>query len=818
MAEPRAMPNASLFALLLRAQLRFARATPLTSLSALLGLALGIASIVAVHQICEQIVRSLDAVVPVDLRAATHRATRAELRADDYFELRRQWRAGDLAGVRSLAPQLEGRRSYQGRSLAISGIDWLAMPPISGRADAQADDASQNNPAPNASATDAGPIFNGVYVFGLGEQAAGARLTIAGQRLTVLGTADPQGAARLIADIEVAQALLGPTPADRLSAVLLQVADPLEGVRRALNRFLPGFDAGLPLPAPPAIPGWQVQDLAVLLPEQRFGRSVLFNLGALGTLSILVAWFLMYQTALLWFRRQEPVFALLRQQGTPQPLLFASFSAALLLLSTLAAALGVVLGGLLARGLLRALGDLEPDIALPWPPALALKVIASAVLVPLLSVLLVARAVRPVTAQAERRAVRVRLLVAVALTLLALALALLPQGGLLGGFAAILTGCGVLVVLLTPVLQVLRARRWQGLDLHLRMGVRELLWHPRDLAAALAALALAVATSIGIATMVQSFRADFELMLDQRLADDLRVEGSVLDLQLFATAVERGAVPDAAGQRRYEQASVRVEGVPLTLTRSRLDARGASRFAVADALPTDAVLLSEAAGRRLGRGAGDTVEIGGARLQVAALYPGYGDLEGTGQIDTQAPELRDTLGQTLSFELVRLGVDAVGEPRDLADAISEDWPTLRVATRAMVRDRAVLIFDRTFAITRALTAVALLVAAVGLYSALVALGLSQSRAHRLLTFMGQQRAERLRFALGRALAVTCVTLLLAVPLGFFIAAVLCYVVNPRGFGWSVPLTWQPAAVLWPLLWAFLAAVLAGLLGDRNEAH
>jgi hypothetical protein len=267
-------------ALLLRSQLRFAWTTPLTTATALLGLALGIASIVAVHQICDRVVASLDAIVPAHLRAVTHRATRPDLSAADYFELRRSWRRGALPQVSVMAPYLEGRLPYAGRSLTVSGTDWLAMP---------------RGVAASGSAGAASAVVFGAsaYGTGLGDLQAGDRLQLAGREIELLGSTDLAGEPRLIADIALAHTLLAPQPAERLSAVLLRVDDPLAELRSLLNRFLPGFDAGLPVPEGPTLPGWQVQDLALLMPEQRFGRSVLFNLGALGTLSILVAWFLM---------------------------------------------------------------------------------------------------------------------------------------------------------------------------------------------------------------------------------------------------------------------------------------------------------------------------------------------------------------------------------------------------------------------------------------------------------------------------------------------------------------------------------------------
>ncbi len=804
--------------LLLLSQLRFAWRTPLSTLSALLGLTLGIASVVSVHLICERIVASLDQAIPAHLQRVSHVATRSALQDSHYFALRERWRSGELSQVLALAPLLEGEiSSLEAEDLQLQlrvyGVDWLAL-----------FSAGQRSAGPATMSLSSAPLYDQVLVNTAVDWPVATERRIAGRTVQVVGRVGasdgPLADPAIYVDIALAVDLLGASSAERLSAVLLQVADPLIGLRRFLSSVLPGVEAGLPSPEAPDLgPGWHVQALGSEMPQQSFGRSVLFNLGALGTLSLVVAWFLMFQTALLWLRRQQRVFQLLRDQGVSVRWQFLVFALAMLLLGLAAGLLGVLVGQQLAE-LLIAKFSAEPSapaatfVLSPW---LWLKAALSATVVPLLSAALAYRVTRQERGEQTSTNGWLRWLGILVATVLMLSLLRSPQSGLFGAFAAILLACIVAVALLMPLIRLLRTR-WllpnrtvHGLTL--RMGARELLWYPNELGAALGALSLAVATSIGIGTMVDSFRVDFVRMLEQRLADDMSIEGPPAELAQVQVALEDSAME--VSLHWYERARVRVAGQPLVLGRSVMDARGAARYGLARALAADEIMLNQRASSALGFELGDSLTIADQSLQVAHIYPGYGDAELRALVGSQTRLRNEFQTAPIAFERYRLGVETA-QAEALHGQLQAAYPQLSVELRTAARARAVAIFDRTFAITRSLTLVALLVAAVGLYSAMVALGLTQSHTRTLMLYLGQRGLDRILYVSGRALAVALVTVLIAVPLGLLLGAMLCYAVNPRGFGWSVPMTLQWPAIFLPVVLALLAAFAAGLAGDRRE--
>jgi len=89
----------------------------------------------------------------------------------------------------------------------------------------------------------------------------------------------------------------------------------------------------------------------------------------------------------------------------------------------------------------------------------------------------------------------------------------------------------------------------------------------------------------------------------------------------------------------------------------------------------------------------------------------------------------------------------------------------------------------------------------------------RSGADRQLQVLGVSQAAARRLRVQRILYAAGVALLLALPLGLAIAALLCGVVNPRAFGWSFALKITWSGVGWPLLGGIFGGLLGGVLGS-----
>ena len=144
-------------------------------------------------------------------------------------------------------------------------------------------------------------------------------------------------------------------------------------------------------------------------------------------------------------------------------------------------------------------------------------------------------------------------------------------------------------------------------------------------------------------------------------------------------------------------------------------------------------------------------------------------------------------------------------------ALQKSFPDLSWQSQASLRDSALRTFDQTFVITSILVAIAIGVAGIGVYIAVTVLRLNQQASERLLEGLGISSLERRGLDLARGLGVGLIAALAALPLGWVFGWILCQVVNPRAFGWSVNLQLDMEALLVPVMWGLFAAVTASMI-------
>ena len=104
----------------------------------------------------------------------------------------------------------------------------------------------------------------------------------------------------------------------------------------------------------------------------------------------------------------------------------------------------------------------------------------------------------------------------------------------------------------------------------------------------------------------------------------------------------------------------------------------------------------------------------------------------------------------------------------------------------------------------------------GFFKSPVGLKLNQGPTLALLEAMGVSERERQALQLWRALGVGATVLFVALPIGIVMAWLLCTVVNPRAFGWSLQLTLSPNAFLTPLVTGLIAIAVTSLLPTPRE--
>lgn len=130
-------------------------------------------------------------------------------------------------------------------------------------------------------------------------------------------------------------------------------------------------------------------------------------------------------------------------------------------------------------------------------------------------------------------------------------------------------------------------------------------------------------------------------------------------------------------------------------------------------------------------------------------------------------------------------------------------PALTLALPGTIRAMSLQIFDRSFAVTYLLEAIAIAIGLSGVAATFSAQTLARAREFGMLRHVGVTRGQILKMLAIEGGALTFLGVACGFALGLIISLILVYVVNPQSFHWTMQLHMP-----WPLL-ASVAAVLVG---------
>jgi len=567
------------------------------------------------------------------------------------------------------------------------------------------------------------------------------------------------------------------------------------------------------------------------------------NLTALGLLALVVGMFLIYGTMAFAILQRTQTLGILRTLGVSRREILATILWETLGLAAIATTLGLVLGHLLAIGLvglvLQTIGDLSFNAAVgavepsPWIYAQGAALGFVATLIAALKPALDAARITP--AAALRRAVLERRAHAAARRAAYLALPILAASGLILAFgpselyAAFAALFGVLAAgaLLTPLATValmgaLDRVLVRRAGIPVTLAVRGVSASLSRTGVATAALAVAVATVNGVGLMIASFRASLDDWLgttltadiylsaveDDRGLADLVASGILLELPgvegLMVTRAR--VVPTAQGDVAIRAVRPGVRGYGLTLV-------GGDNAAAFDALADGTgVIASERLlfSSRLNVGAELEVPTpsGPRGLRIVGTFRDFN----TGvpaivmSLDAYRRDWRDDqltgVGVDLEKDADEAAVEAAVRPLVGASA--------RLRSSARIKELSLAVFDRTFKVTEVLRVLAGIVAFLGILSALLAIELERARELSVLRTLGFTPAGLGATLLTQTGLLGLAAGLAAMPIGTVLALLLVHVINRRSFGWTMDFVLTPQALVSGVSLAVIAALLAGI--------
>lgn len=698
----------------------------------------------------------------------------ADNRESSYFTLRARWRAGELPEIVGMVPVIEGSLLIDGRTVPLIGIDLVSDWPAAINLDntqAQTELVTQDT----------------VVVYG--DDLTTAKFP---GHIKVL---DYQSAEQsfLLADIATAQTLLRRT--GEIDVAWLRREN--VPIWNWMDHLSPGITTGFGLTQPViTVPDFDVQTMEDWHPTQVFAGSIAFNMGLLGLLAVLVSGFIVFETTLRSIRRRAREFDRLQTIGVTN----LQIRSVLVVEATVTVLFAVLVAAVLAYMFLEH-STLIDKVYMSTFLIATTKGLTLGLAAVLLGVALVfARVVRTVS----WISLSITIVVAVAI----LYYGTWMTGTLAGAYLVIFALCLLHIVVMTPTLvQTIGALviRLSPKSLISKLNLRTLNRQLQQANIAVIAFSLAIATAIGITVMISSLRMDFFELLDTRLPPALQVrDAGDVDPEIIR---QWSGVTDV---REYFRGEGNLLIGKTDVVATALDEFEARRYGYVGNFKRGGVYVNEKTATQARVKIGDEVSLtipGLAPLSfpVIHIFKSYGEVSRVVLVpQDEIPRgslFRDRL-------LIRVQPDSLAA---IQQKLQEFYPSSTVLNHRQIRERAIEVFDRTFALTNLIALIAVFVAVIGLFNSALAMQGARRDEYRLLNTLGFTRLALFKQSLTQATLLGLVCCLLSIPLGLAVAWTLCELVNPRAFQWTIDMQVSLTSIGTPLVLGLIATVLASLL-------
>jgi len=542
------------------------------------------------------------------------------------------------------------------------------------------------------------------------------------------------------------------------------------------------------------------------------------NLQALSLLALFVGTFLIYNTAMFAVVSRRRDAGVLRSLGAQRYEIVAAFLAEIFLFGILGGALGAVFGHILSRFLTEIVGStistlyffLKPSPQ-PWSlltlaAGIAFGCIASLLgaVSPLIELILI----EPVKAIRGRVAYRGGTRKAGKIALIGIAILCAAAVFLAFSFYHVYVGyAGTFIFLLGvslftgfTVMSLAPALRWlfsrvggiQG-----KLAVANIRKNMGRTAVAIAAFMVALSMSIGLGSMIESFRHSLIWWMNGQLKGELYVstKGDTEVPEDFYQELK--GMPGIGGVDTYRNVQITYRGTPVYIT--AINASILQRFTQFgwvsggnenwEPVKQGSVIVSESFSRRFNVKKGDTVTVGGiegaVQFPVTAIFYDYTTEHGLIMMD-RSTYIRHFKDRTINS----LGVFVDPKYPDREKLIAEVKKRARgrnlpVATKGELHNTILSVFDNTFAVTRSMRVLAIIVAFFGIAGALMTLFVERRREFGIYRALGFSVRQIAGMTLFEGIGMGLVSFLMSTGVGTALALILIKVINLRSFNWTI---------------------------------
>ncbi|MYM32305.1 FtsX-like permease family protein [Duganella sp. CY15W] len=322
---------------------------------------------------------------------------------------------------------------------------------------------------------------------------------------------------------------------------------------------------------------------------------------------------------------------------------------------------------------------------------------------------------------------------------------------------------------------------------------------------------------VAMAIMVASFRVSLDDWLRQVLPSDIYISSASGGATAGMRPQEQEALAALPGVEhadflRLHALSLAPDRPAVALMARHIDAAnpgrslaivGPTQVPASDTLP---VWVSEAMVDLYGMKLGQRVELPlNGKLhtfQVAGVWRDYARPTGTVQI--RLSDYRAMTGDlNASGSALTLKKGARAETTLAALKRLPFAASLEATEPSEIRTMSMKVFDRSFAITYLLEAIAIVIGLFGVAATFSAQTLARAKEFGMLRHVGVTRRQVLSILAIEGGALTALGILTGFVLGWVISLILVFVVNPQSFHWTMELH-----LPWPLLGAVAAVLLA----------
>lgn len=812
---------------LVKFNLRYYRRHRLLSLLCLTGISLGVGIVVAVELINDSALASFSSTVDFLSGRATHSIVSNYGRIDEraFAEI---WKNRQIQAASPVVEALAATLETGPDPVRFVGIDPFLDARIRGFVPRDAGEAPITEflagPTPSAYVSD-----NLMKKFLL---SAGDTLTVLiagiGHKVKILGVIPASRAAGsgenlVFMDISSAQEIFGRTGyLDRIDVIV-------NGTASDFVRSLP--------------PGLRLTDAS----ERKSTLTAMLysfqlNLAAMSLLALFVGIFLIYNFSMFSVLSRRENMSLLLALGSERQELVGAFLLESFLLGAAGSVLGIAFGFLVASWSIDLVSSAVSDlyfyiqvtkVQITWPvlyAALGVGFLATflGTVLPALEV-----AVTPPVLGMKRRSIEDKthglkgfLLFAGGICFVsALICAWAAQFSIFWGFvsAFVMT---LAFALFTPSL-LSSFSRYGGLWLKKSVNSLEAFLAARTIGAclsrtsiAVAALAVALSMTIGVDTMIFSFRNSVDQWLEGSLRGDLYIApattkwGHPLPESLVESLMRD---PRVEAVERYSTHEVYLQGKPVKLRivdGAVLENRSRFTFIKGEtgaweALREGKVFVSESLAYRFRVELGGRVQLetplGEKRFFVTALTRDYSSDQGAIHMDRQ---IYEKIWNDFRVQSVALFLKPDVSSEDVRQSIVGKFPGLDsvISSNTKMKDDILVIFDKTFAPTATLKGVSLLVALLGIATALMVILMERSREMTVLGYLGLAPRQLAAMNVFQALIMGFAAYAVSVVCGMVLTYIIVYAINYRSFGWSIDIQANP----WIFVKTFLLTAAACL--------